>query len=314
MATSSSFWRKRYRGSRIGSFHFFHAFEKERKLIEPSIQKFKNLPENRYRRNFSLDKKSAPWYESNIIIQIGGAMASINKKKLADSVIEEIKRMIQSGELKEGHRLPDQNTFAAQLGVSRTSLREALSTLTRIGVIEQRPGYGTVFRSRIPVLFTDHLAPPLISDKQASIELIEARRFIEIGAAELAVKNASPEQIKEMELLIQEMPRSLKEERTDDYIEQDLAFHFSIAKASHNRFIVNLFVNIRGFMEQYMRESFHLLPYMLERSLKFHQSIFQAVKDGSRSKAVSQMERHILDVQRAIQLYYRDLEQKGRKK
>jgi len=239
-------------------------------------------------------------------------MASINKKKLADSVIEEIKRMIQSGELKEGDKLPNQNAFAAQLGVSRTSLREALSTLTRIGVIEQRPGYGTVFRSRIPALFTDHLAPPLISDKQATIELIEARRFIEIGAAELSVKNASPEQINEMGLLIKAMPRLLKEGRIDDYIEQDVAFHFSIAKASHNRFLVNLFVTIRGFMEQYMRESFHLLPYMLERSLKFHQNIYQAIKGGSRSKAVSQMEKHILDVQRAIQQYYRDQEQKAR--
>jgi len=241
-------------------------------------------------------------------------MASINKKKLADSVIEEIKRMIQSGELKEGDKLPNQNAFAAQLGVSRTSLREALSTLTRIGVIEQRPGYGTVFRSRIPTLFTDHLTPPLISDKQATIELIEARRFIEIGAAELSVKNASPEQINEMRLLIKEMTRSLKEGRIDDYIEQDVAFHFSIAKASHNRFLVNLFVTIRGFMEQYMRESFHLLPYMLERSLKFHQNIYQAIGDGNHSKAVSQMEKHILDVQRAIQQYYREQEQKAREK
>jgi GntR family transcriptional regulator, transcriptional repressor for pyruvate dehydrogenase complex len=239
-------------------------------------------------------------------------MASINKKKLADSVIEEIKRMIQSGELKEGDKLPNQNVFAAQLGVSRTSLREALSTLTRIGVIEQRPGYGTVFRSRIPALFTDHLTPPLISDKQATIELIEARRFIEIGAAELSVKNASPEQINEMGLLIKEMTRSLKEGRIDDYIEQDVAFHFLIAKASHNRFLVNLFVTIRGFMEQYMRESFHLLPWMLERSLKFHQNIYQAVKGGSHSKAVFQMKKHILDVQRAIQQYYREKEQKAR--
>ena len=239
-------------------------------------------------------------------------MASINKKKLADSVIEEIKRMIQSGELKEGDKLPNQNAFAAQLGVSRTSLREALSTLTRIGVIEQRPGYGTVLRSRIPALFTDHLAPPLISDKQATIELIEARRFIEIGAAELSVKNASPEQINEMGLLIKEMTRSLKEGRIDDYIEQDVSFHFLIAKASHNRFLVNLFVTIRGFMEQYMRESFHLLPWMLERSLKFHQNIYQAVKDGSHSKAVFQMKKHILDVQRAIQQYYREKEQKAR--
>jgi GntR family transcriptional repressor for pyruvate dehydrogenase complex len=226
-------------------------------------------------------------------------------------VIEEIKRMIQSGELKKGDKVPNQNVFAAQLGVSRTSLREALSTLTRIGVFEQRPGYGTVLRSRIPALFTDHLAPPLISDKQATIELIEARRFIEIGAAELAVKNASLEQINEMGLLIKQMPRSLKEKRIDDYIEQDVAFHFSIAKASHNRFLVNLFVTIRGFMEQYMRESFHLLPYMLERSLKFHQNIYQAIKGGSRLKAISQMEKHILDVQRAIQEYYRNQDQKG---
>jgi DNA-binding FadR family transcriptional regulator len=51
---------------------------------------------------------------------------------------------------------------------------------------------------------------------------------------------------------------------------------------------------------------------MLKRSLKFHQNIYQAVKGGSRSKAVSQMEKHIADVQRAIQQYYRDQEQKAR--
>ncbi len=239
-------------------------------------------------------------------------MASINKKKLADSVIEEIKRMIKAGELKEGHKLPDQNTFAAQLGVSRTSLREALSTLTRIGVFEQRPGYGTVLRSRIPALFTDHLAPPLMSDRQASIELIEARRFIETGTAKLSVKNASPEQIGEMGHLIKEMTRSLREGRIDDYIEQDVAFHFLVAKASHNRFLINLFVTIRGFMEQYMRESFHLLPYMLKRSLRFHQNIYQGIKAGSCSKAVSQMEKHISDVRSALQQYYRDQDRKER--
>jgi DNA-binding FadR family transcriptional regulator len=65
-------------------------------------------------------------------------------------------------------------------------------------------------------------------------------------------------------------------------------------------------------MEQYMRESFHLLPYMLERSLKFHRNIYQAVKTGSCSKAVSQMEKHISDVQSALKHYYRDQDQKGR--
>lgn len=228
----------------------------------------------------------------------------ISRKKVADAVIEEIKRMIQSGELKEGQKLPNQNAFAAQLGVSRTSLREALNTLTRLGITEQRPGYGTVLRSRIPAIFFDQVNPPLISDKQATIELIEVRRFVEAGTAELSVKNIKPEQVKEMDFLIREMPKSLKENRIDDYIGYDLAFHYLIAKASHNRFLINIFITIRGFLEQYMRESFRVMPWMLARSLKFHQNIYQAIKNGHMSKAVFHMRRHILDVQKAIQQYY----------
>ena len=234
-------------------------------------------------------------------------MASVNKKKLADSVIDEIKRMIQSGEIREGDKLPNQNEFAAQLRVSRTSLREGLNTLTRLGVIEQRPGYGTVLRSRIPALFTDHPTPPLISDKAATIELIEARRYIEIGAAELAVRNSTPEQVEEMRVLIDEMTLAVNEGRIEDYIEKDVAFHFVIAKASQNRFIINLYVTLRGVMEQYMRESFHLLPWMLDRSLKFHQNIFEAIKNGDHSRAASQMEKHIRNVQTVIENYYQRL-------
>lgn len=234
----------------------------------------------------------------------------ISRKKVADAVIEEIKRMIQSGELKEGQKLPNQNAFAAQLGVSRTSLREALNTLTRLGITEQRPGYGTVLRSRMPAIFVDHVYPPLISDKQATIELIEVRRFVEAGTAELSVKNIKPDQIKEMDSLIKEMPKSLKEGRIDDYIGHDLAFHYLIAKASHNRFLINIFITIRGFLEQYMRESFRVMPWMLARSLKFHQNIYQAIKNRSAPQAAFHMKRHILDVQKAIQQYYQQQEEK----
>ncbi len=228
----------------------------------------------------------------------------ISRKKVADAVIEEIKRMIQSGEFKEGQKLPNQNVFAAQLGVSRTSLREALNTLTRLGITEQRPGYGTVLRSRGPAIFVDHVNPPLISDKQATIELIEVRRFIEVGTAELSVKNIKLEQLREMGILIKEMHKALRDNKIDDYINHDLAFHYLIAKASHNRFLINIFITIRGFLEQYMRESFRVMPWMLARSMKFHQNIYQAVKNGDLNKAAAHMRRHILDVQKAIQQYY----------
>jgi len=231
-------------------------------------------------------------------------LASIRRKKLADSVIEEIKRRILSGELKEGDKLPNQNEFAAQLGVSRASLREGLHTLTLIGAIEQRPGYGTVIRASVPALYANHLTPPLMSDTEATLELVESRRFIEVGVAELAVQNATAEEIKKMGNFVEQMRQALAEKRISDYIELDLGFHYLIATSSHNRFMIHLFVTIRGFMEQFMRESFSVLPGMLERSFNFHQNIHQAIKNRDRKRAVLQMEKHIIDIQNGLEHYY----------
>ncbi|MBU0733749.1 MAG: GntR family transcriptional regulator [Proteobacteria bacterium] len=66
-------------------------------------------------------------------------MGRIVKKKLSYSVLEEIGRMVEAGELKRGDKLPPQDQLAAQLGVSRPSLREALRAMEMIGAIEQRP-------------------------------------------------------------------------------------------------------------------------------------------------------------------------------
>jgi len=171
-------------------------------------------------------------------------LTSIKRKKLADAVIEEIQRMIDNGELKEGDKLPNQNEFAAQLGVSRPSLREALHTLTLIGAVEQRPGLGTVLRSRKQAMFAEHLSPPLVSDHETTIELVEARRHIESGIAELAVKNAGDEDIRELKHLVDAMAGALREERNNDYTELDLKFHFKLAESTRNRFMLHMFVTL----------------------------------------------------------------------
>jgi len=89
----------------------------------------------------------------------GNTVVSINRRKLSDPVIEEIRGMIKRGELQPGDKLPNQNEFAAQLGVSRTVLREALQTLTRLRVIEQRPKHGTVILAKTPFLYFQTSCP-----------------------------------------------------------------------------------------------------------------------------------------------------------
>ena len=227
-------------------------------------------------------------------------MAAIKRQKLADSVIKEIKRMIRSGELKEGDKLPNQNEFAAQLGVSRPSLREALHTLSLIGAIEQRPGMGTVIKAVNPAFWAEQLLPPLVSDAQASLELIEARRFIEAGTTELAVKNATAENVQKMGKLVGDMDLALQESRPQDYSKLDMEFHQQIAQASHNRYMVHMFVTIRGLLEQFIREGFTLAPSLMDRSFKYHHNIYQAIKEKDVRRAVTHMKNHINDIQKAL--------------
>ena len=231
-------------------------------------------------------------------------MISINRKKLADSVIEEIKRRIEFGELEEGDKLPNQHEFAAQLGVSRTVLREALQTLAILGVVEQRPKSGTVIRAKAPVLYADKLMRPLMADPKATIELIEARRFIEVGAVELAVSRATKGEIREMGALVKDMTKMLEAGDADGYTEKNVAFHFLIAKASQNRFMTHLLATLRGYMERWMLESIKVLPGLLERSLKAHRNIYRGIRDRDRRKAVASMTKHISDLQNSFERYY----------
>lgn len=236
-------------------------------------------------------------------------MASINKRKLADSVIEEIKRMIAEGELLEGDKLPNQHEFAAQLGVSRTVLREALHTLTILGVVEQRPKIGTVIRTSAPLVYTEHLNAPLMEDHRATVELIEARRVIEVGAVELAAQHASQEQIKKMGILIKQMERLLSKDDTDGYTDKNMAFHLLIAEASGNRFMGHLLATIRGFMQRWTLESLTVLPGLFERSLRSHKEIYQAIMEREPARAAAAMRRHIEDFKTSVEKYYRQQEE-----
>lgn len=231
-------------------------------------------------------------------------MARVIKKKLSDSVLDEIRRMILSGEIKEGDKLPNQNEFAAQLGVSRPSLREALQTLHRLGAIAQRPGLGTVLVSRATALLSEDLNLPFISDSQATLELIETRRLIETGMMELAVERATENEIRQIGKVMDEMSAAASSGNIAEYQEKDLMFHILIAKATHNRFIIRLFQNIHQSLDQFLKEAFSAMPERVVQSLKDHLSLYEALIARDKKKASIAMARHLLQVQDAIEGYY----------
>ena len=232
-------------------------------------------------------------------------MARIVRTKIADSILTEIRRRIAHGEIREGDKLPNQNEFAAQLGVSRPSLREALHSLALLGVIEQRPGMGTVVRAQTPAFLAGDLDLPLISDAQGVQELIEARRVIEVGMVELAVERASDAELNKLERILEEMTLMVETVGVENYSKKDIRFHHIIAQAAHNRFLLHLFTSIRQFLDQFIHESFALMPEALNISQQGHRAIFEALKDRDKKRAVEQMIKHIKLGQETLQKMYR---------
>ena len=231
-------------------------------------------------------------------------MSQIRKRRLADDVIDEIKRMIRDCELEDGDKLPNQIEFASQLGVSRTSLREALSILSLVGAVEQKQGVGTVLVSKFKALSVHSFAPPLMSDSIAALELIEARKIIEVGAADLAAANANQSQIDKLKKIVASMKIALQNHDSQAYIDLDMKFHLSIARASNNRFIIYSYKNMQGYIEQYIQECLHILPNMQQKSMEFHGNIFKAIKSRDKIRSMSEMHRHISDIKEMYERYY----------
>ena len=232
------------------------------------------------------------------------ATQRVRKKKLSDYVIDEIRSKIKSGELKSGDKLPNQNDLAVQLGVSRTSLREAIQKLILVGAIEQRPGFGTVIKSPTAVFYAAHLSLPLIDDARATFELLETRRIIEMGAVELAVVHAGDDQIQELGKLVEKMEKAYAGGRVDEFMKHDFAFHFLVCKATGNRVLVHQFAMLQGLLEQFMQEKGRILPLLRETALEDHRSFCRAFQGRDGEAAVRIMERHLRAIEKALVAYY----------
>jgi GntR family transcriptional repressor for pyruvate dehydrogenase complex len=227
------------------------------------------------------------------------------KKKMADIIIDELKRMLKSGELKEGDKLPNQNDFAAELGVSRPSLREALNQLTVHGIIEQKPGAGTIIKIGNPDLWNTGGHPPVLSDTKATLELLQARHELEPISIKLAVENMTEDELASIKDSFNKMETYYKNGELSSYMKEDVNFHYIIAKSGHNRFITQMLVNIKRLMEDFWSETSGKIEEMIPHSVEHHRAILNAIDKKNKEEAMNEIRIHIEDIKETIIAYYK---------
>jgi GntR family transcriptional repressor for pyruvate dehydrogenase complex len=242
---------------------------------------------------------------TNIFMEYQLSAMLTKKIKISEMIIEEMKRMLRDGELKEGDKLPNQYEFADQLGVSRPSLREALNQLSILGVVEQKPGAGTILKSGNPDLWFEQPSPPMLDDSEATLELLEARKKIESIAIELAAERINKKDIKDLDVSIRKMEDYYKNDKPYEYYKEDINFHYLIAKSSHNRYILQTIVYLKILMGKFMRESFEVIPNLLQNSLEHHRAILLALKNRDKIESIKEIQNHINDIESQIKDYYK---------
>ncbi len=198
-------------------------------------------------------------------------------------VIKKITSMIQNGELREGEKLPPQDVLAKHLGVSRTTLREALKELSYRGLIICKHGVGTFVTSQ----FID------------SLEVIEARKFVEMGTSYYAGLLTTPNQARKLLKLVDSMEKYIRTLDYEAFSLKDLEFHKLITKLSGNRVFQKIMQTISDIMlpQQVMVQK---LPGAIERAHHFHRLIAEAIYQKDPEKASKLMEEHLEDVHQAL--------------
>jgi GntR family transcriptional regulator, transcriptional repressor for pyruvate dehydrogenase complex len=194
---------------------------------------------------------------------------------LTDEAIEKIKQMIISGRVRPGEKLPREADLAAELGLSRNSLREAVKALSLINVLDVRQGDGTYATSLTPSLLLEALSFIVDFHRDDTVlEFLEVRRILEPAATALAALRMSPEEQAELSKLLDAVAIGSP---VDDFVAADLEFHKKIAIGSGNSVLASLVDNmsmptVRARVWRGMTQ-----PHAQERTIAEHRAICQAI-------------------------------------
>lgn len=226
----------------------------------------------------------------------------IKPKKIYEEVSDELYEMIRSGTLKPGDKLDSIQQLAENFQVGRPAIREALSALRTMGLIEIKQGEGTFVKLFDPSIMNYPLTTALLMDKENIKHLLEVRKILESGTAELAAKKRTTEDIIEIKAKLAEMEKVADDEELSD--KADIAFHVAIANASKNELLITLMNQVSVMMTEKMRDIRRLALYSEEMSLKRlyqqHTEIYEAILNSDEMRAREAMLLHLQNVEESF--------------
>jgi GntR family transcriptional repressor for pyruvate dehydrogenase complex len=235
-------------------------------------------------------------------------IAALKHRRVYESVAEQIRQAIFSGQLATGHKLPPERDMARQFQTSRVALREALRALEQEGMISIKRGFGggafvADFDAALKAL-ADSLHTVVKLGQAKSGHLTEARTILEPELARLATSRADEADLKAMQALVEAQEKDLRSGVLTR--KHDIEFHTLVANACHNPVLTIVISAI----DEAIRDA--ILRSKLTREMRagvvgYHRSLFDAISARDEERAYTIMKEHVA----AVQKHLRESEENG---
>lgn len=204
----------------------------------------------------------------------------LKKTSIVEDVIKEISNNILDGiiqgTIKIGDRIPSERELSEKLGIGRSTLREAIKVLAMMGLLEVRTGQGTFITGGSSDMYAVPLAWSIIISEKSIAELMEARLLLECEAAYLSTIRASDQEVNEIEKAFIGMKAACEDGSIQAFIDENVAFHLSIAKAAHNSVILQTLKAIRKLLEMWIKKV-HLDIDTAQLTLSEHERVYRCI-------------------------------------
>jgi len=218
-------------------------------------------------------------------------IARIQKISITDEVVKRMEELIKSGDYKIGDKLPTEMELREQLGVGRSTIREAFRVLQALGLIELRAGRGAFVKS-INNNTYETIRNWFVQKEAELSELMEVRMAIEPLAVKLAIQRGTPNQIEQIRDIHKAFTEAVERMDAIELATLDESFHNAIIETSNNQLLIKIGRLIADAFVEYRTRSF-AVKENAKNALEPHKKILEAILRKDRKGAMQAIQRHL---------------------
>ena len=211
---------------------------------------------------------------------------------MSEQVVAHIRDLIEKGLVRPGDKLPAERDLAAQIGVSRPTVRVGLRALAAMGIVESRHGSGTYIPDGPPALGSESLSLLAALHGFTREEMYDARRVLEVGAAGMAAEHATADQLATIADEVANLFATLDDPLV--FLVHDIKFHRAVAEASGNPIIAALVEMVSALYYDRRKETARQASDRdLREAAELHRRIYQAIRARNSEAARNVMNVHL---------------------